>query len=95
MTNPALRLVGFLAVLFLIVGAAVALDSDDEPGSLGAPGGSRPTVELGDVRLVAAESCEELVTFFREAAAVSFAGSVDFATASTRSSFSCRSCSRP
>ena len=71
MTNPALRLVGFLAVLFLVVGAAVALDSDG-PGS--PMGGARPTVDLGDVRLVAAESCEELAAFYREAATLSMAG---------------------
>ena len=75
MTNPALRLVGFLAVLFLVIGAAVALDSDDTGGPLGAPGGSRPTVDIGDVRLVAAESCEELAAFFREAATISMVSS--------------------
>ncbi|HYD08762.1 MAG TPA: hypothetical protein VEA78_01560, partial [Acidimicrobiales bacterium] len=72
MTNPATRIVGFLAVLFLVVGAAVALDSGDDGGPTGfGPPGGRRSVDLGDVRLVAAESCDELVTFFREAASLS------------------------
>jgi hypothetical protein len=66
---PVTRLVGFFAVLFLIAGVAIALGGrDEEPGA--------PDVSLGDVRLISAGSCDDLVAWFRSVATAMPAGAL-------------------
>lgn len=58
-----MKLIGILAALLLVIGAAVALGNSDDsdPGAGG-------TFALGDVRLVSVESCDELLDWYQTAA---------------------------
>lgn len=65
--RSALAFFGVLAAVFLVAGLAVAIGGgDDKPG--------RGPVALGDVRLVAVSSCDELLTWYRDMATDTDAG---------------------
>ena len=70
---PLTKLVGFLAVLFLVAGVAIALGGADDDGD--SPGRSRP-VALGDVRLIAIDDCDELLDWYRAVARETPAGAL-------------------
>ena len=70
-TSPLTKLVGFLAVLFLVAGAAIALGGADDDDAVG-----RRRVALGDVRLIAIDDCDELLDWYRAVAAATPAGAL-------------------
>ena len=67
---PLTKLVGFLAVLFLVAGVAIALGDGDDDAV-----GRRP-VALGDVRLIAIDDCDELLDWYRTVASETPAGAL-------------------